>query len=141
MNDLSIVFDPRGGGGEDVAVLVVVVGVDENLECVGLLEHSVAPPLGRDNRRGLRIEADDRKIDGVLGVTDAGFRGLGGGKPLLRELLNEIPGRFEGQPVFVHTPVEQWWRVQSVGLDGSYGRRRLTLSSQQRGRRSQLRGS
>ena len=70
IGDLPVVFHTGRVGAEDEPVLLVQVGVDDDLEAVGVRQGRVAAAVGHDDRLRILNVADHPEIQHVVGVDD-----------------------------------------------------------------------
>ena len=93
VGELPVVLDAGRVGAEDEPVLPVQVGVENDLEAVGLVQRRVAPAVRHDDRAGVRGVADNPEVDGVGVVHDADLGAFRGRLALEGTALHEAGGR------------------------------------------------
>ena len=98
VGELSVVFAPRRVGPEHESVLQVPVGIEHDLEAVGLDQRRVAPRVRDDDRRRVGDEADHAEVDRIVGVDDPYLGALRRRLTLVRGVLVESGLRACGHP-------------------------------------------
>ena len=98
VGQLPVVLEPGRVRPEHEPVLLIPVGVEDDLEAVGLDQRRVAPRVRDDDRRGVADEADHPEVDRVAGVDDAHLGALRRRLALVRGVLAEPGLGARGRP-------------------------------------------
>ena len=142
VGDLTVVLRPRGIGTEDEAGLAVAIGIEDDLEAVGLVEGCVAACVGNDNAIRLAVVANDADVERIVVESDEDLRLLGGRLTFVGGGLHEAGGRGEVAPSRIrqNLAVKHRCRGQPTCREGrSTGRREGLLSRGRRGDEQQQR--
>ena len=69
--DLRIKFNSGRAGSKDKSILIVVEGVEQQEDRIGVPQFGITAVLGDDDIFGLGIETDDAEVEVVVVVPDA----------------------------------------------------------------------
>ena len=131
-----------GVGAEDEAVLLVLVGVEDDLERIHVAEARVAARVGRDDLRRIGVVHHRADINRLVVVDDADFGGFGRGLPFERLGLDEVGERGRGLPdaIVQHAVDRRRFRRRHRGGDrpGVLRQRRRGTGEEQKNNRSYI---
>ena len=142
VGQLSVVLEPGRVRAEHEPVLLVLVGVEDEPEAVGLDQRRVAPRVRDDDRRGVPDEADHPEVDRVVGVHDPHLGALGRRLALVGGVLAEPRLGARGGPgrLAEHVPVDLRSARDPVGPRDREPRRGRRRQGPHRPGRRRLRG-
>ena len=129
VGELPVVLEPGRVRPEHEPVLLVAVGVEDDLEAVGLDQRRVAAGVGDDDGGGIANEADHPEVDRLVGVDDAHLGELRRRLALVGGVLAEPGLRGRGGPdrLAQHVAVDDGCALDAAGARdrGTRGRRCL----------------
>ena len=118
--DLGVVLDPGGVRAEHEAGLPVEEGVEHQPEAVGVVESSVPPGVGHDDRFRLAVVADDADVKRRVRVAQEHLGALGRGRAGRGLDLDEAGQRIDDLPSVVRLDdaVEDGGVLERIGAAG-----------------------
>ena len=140
VGELPVVLEPGRVRPEHEPVLLVAVGVEDDLEAVGLDQRRVAPRVRDDDRGGIADEADHPEVDRLVGVDDAHLGPLRRRLALVGGVLAEPGLRGRGGPdrLAQHVAVDDGCALDPPGARDRGTRGRRCLRARLRGRQRLL---
>ena len=118
LGDLAVVLTTRWRGAKYEAILLILKTVNDHLKAIEVTEVGITSAVSHDQTARILIKANNRDIEGVVGIAHTHLGFCGGGRAFIRLNLLKVRCWHQALPnrLRQHNAIEHWRFCQGLRL-------------------------